>query len=104
MSRPKGFKHSESTKKKTSKTLMGHKGSKLNYKGDNATYSAFHRRVYRVRGKADCCNVCGLNEKGRRYEWANLTGEYNNLMDYEKMCKSCHMLYDFQRSRNEKKT
>ena len=100
--------HSKEWNEKISKSLMGHsyaeKARIKLFKGDKAGYHAFHKRVYAQRGKADICNVCNMNDPNRRYEWANLTGEYSNVMDYEKMCKSCHMLYDFQRKRNDKIT
>jgi hypothetical protein len=97
MSRPKGFKHSESTKRKTSKTLMGHPGSRVLYKGNNATYSAFHRRIYTVFGKANYCSLCGLNDPKRKFYWANLTGKYHDMNDYMSMCQSCHVKFDYQR-------
>ena len=85
-----GHIHSEETKNKISK-------------GDKATYSAFHRRVYTKRGLPKECTVCGIKDPTKRYEWANLNGKYNDINDYKRMCKSCHMLYDFQRKRNAKK-
>ena len=61
------------------------------WKGNNAGYAAFHIRVQKVRGKADHCEVC---KKGRYFEWANLTGKFEDVSDYKMMCKSCHAKYD----------
>lgn len=66
------------------------------WKGDKATYAAFHYRVESARGKPHYCSACGTMEK-KRYEWANLTGQYHNIMDYARMCVSCHRKYDKKR-------
>lgn len=99
----KGWKHLNETKAKISKSLMGHapseKARKALFKGDKATYSAFHRRVYKVNGKANYCASCGLSDINRKYFWANLTGNYHDIKDYISMCMPCHMKYDYQRRR-----
>ena len=64
------------------------------WKGDSATYHAFHRRVDAVRGKPTKCDVCGLDDPQARYDWANLTGNYADPADYKRMCKKCHAKYD----------
>jgi hypothetical protein len=64
------------------------------WRGDEAGYFSMHTRVYRVRGKADHCEQCGLNDPDRVYHWANLTGNYADVLDYEMMCVSCHRKYD----------
>lgn len=66
-----------------------------NWAGDEATYSAFHFRVELVRGKPCLCSVCGETEG--RFEWANLTGKYENVNDYVRLCVSCHRRYDAKR-------
>jgi len=50
-----------------------------------------HGYVYRVRGKASEC-VWGC--VADRYQWANLTGDYENPWDYAQMCISCHIRFD----------
>jgi hypothetical protein len=62
--------------------------------GDKATYAALHYRVYSIRGKATHCEVCGNDEPGRRYEWANVSGDYTDVMGYTQMCCSCHKTHD----------
>lgn len=72
------------------------KENNSSWKGDNATYAAFHYRVEKERGKPHFCNACGSMDK-KRYEWANLTGKYNDIYDYARMCISCHRKYDNKR-------
>lgn len=64
------------------------------WRGDNANYFSLHTRVYRARGKASHCERCGATDQRLRYEWANLTGHYEDIWDYEQMCKNCHAAYD----------
>lgn len=63
------------------------------WRGDKATYSAFHIRVIKERGKPHYCDVCGTMD-AKRYEWANLTGNYASVLDYARMCIPCHRKYD----------
>lgn len=79
--------------------LVGHqvrsrmiKGSKhWNYKGDKAGYKAFHLRVNNIRGKAIICENC---RSDYFVEWANLTGKYQDPMDYRALCRRCHNQFD----------
>lgn len=66
------------------------------WKGDKASYLAFHSRVQRYRGKASKCTIC-KTEDAKKYEWANLTGNYSNIFDYQEMCTTCHIKYDKKR-------
>ncbi len=70
------------------------------WKGDEAGYISYHARVYRERGKASSCSVCGEDNPDVRYEWANLTGRYEDVNDYAEMCKQCHVTYDKSRKPN----
>ncbi len=66
------------------------------WKGEKALYGSFHQRVKDNRGRArdyGCC-VCGTKAQNQFYDWANLTGNYNNIMDYAPMCRTCHRKYD----------
>lgn len=69
------------------------------WKGDNATYKALHLRVSVHRGKAEDygCSVCGSKGDNKWYDWANLTGSYNDVCDYAPMCRKCHRGYDRSR-------
>lgn len=54
-------------------------------------YHHYHYEVRKSRGKADSCvNGC----KTTRYEWANLTEQYDNIYDYISMCTACHNRFD----------
>ena len=68
-----------------------------NWKGNNASYSAFHQRLHKIKGLPKKCEICGLNNKNRMYHWANLTGKFENIDDYKRMCVSCHRKFDFSR-------
>lgn len=68
------------------------KGDKhWNYKGDDAGYSAFHLRVQSERGVASLCSRC---KSASFVEWANLTGKYEDVNDYEQLCRKCHHKFD----------
>jgi len=63
------------------------------WKGDDASKYAFHRRLYSRFGKPSKCSVCGTTEASH-YDYANLSGSYEDLNDYAPMCRSCHWKYD----------
>jgi len=67
------------------------------WKGDNAGYFAFHARLPVRRGKPSKCEVCGTTDPQKHYDWANLTGRYEDMEDYKRMCRKCHRQYDKQR-------
>ena|ERR1017187_2044304 len=62
-----------------------------NMRHDTLGYSANHKRVNASRGPATSC-VWGCASD--RYEWANLTGDYEDPMDYAQMCNTCNQRYD----------
>ena len=63
------------------------------WKGGEASKQAFHRRLYARYGKPIKCGKCGT-ESAKHYDYANLTGRYQDLSDYMPMCRSCHWKYD----------
>jgi hypothetical protein len=67
------------------------------WRTDNLRYDTLHARVYSVRGRPIGCTKCSQNDPDRRYEWANLTGDYENVQDYARMCVPCHRDFDAQR-------
>ncbi len=74
------------------------RGSKNHqWKGDEASYSAMHNRLYSKFGKPKRCDECGTVDERKAYDWANLTGEYGDITDYRRLCRSCHCKYDKSR-------
>lgn len=71
------------------------------WKGDKATYSSFHFRVEKARGKPMVCMACGTQD-AKRFEWCNLTGKYEDITDYMRMCIPCHRKYDKNRKNSSK--
>lgn len=67
------------------------------WRGDDAGYQALHLRVAAARGKPSYCNWCGTTDG--KFEWANLSGAYEDVNDYERLCASCHRFYDAARRR-----
>lgn len=65
-----------------------------NWKGKDATYTAFHYRIQALKGRPLLCEVCGTTASYKTYDWANLTGRYDDPNDYKRMCRSCHWKYD----------
>jgi hypothetical protein len=68
------------------------------WKGDDALYEAMHSRVEASRGRPQHCSWCG-DRTAARYEWANLTGNYSDVTDYERLCAKCHRQFDADRRR-----
>lgn len=64
------------------------------WRGDEATYEALHARVRRHRGRPQRCDRCSRTDPDVTYDWANLTGRYEDVNDYERMCRPCHRTYD----------
>ena len=63
------------------------------WKGKKASYSAFHFRVERVRGKPKICEICNTTI-AKKYEWASISKKYYDVYDYKRMCSSCHAKFD----------
>jgi hypothetical protein len=69
-----------------------------NWKGQAASYDAYHKRVTSHRGQPKRCDACGSSDPERMYDWANLSGRLDDLEDYARMCRPCHRRYDYERS------
>ena len=63
------------------------------WRGDAARYAALHLRVATVRGSPSECFHCGTTD-APKFEWANLTGHYEDVSDYVRLCSSCHHKMD----------
>lgn len=64
-----------------------------NWKGNSAKYAALHYRIYKLKGNPKKCELCGTTS-AKKFEWANLTGKFQDPNDYKRMCGSCHAKYD----------
>lgn len=56
----------------------------------------YHKRVVSEYGKASDyrCIEC---IKNTAQDWANQTGNYEDIEDFDPMCRSCHRKFDWQR-------
>lgn len=81
------------------------------WSGDNPEYTALHHRVEIKYGKPNECEWCNnstnltnrnlVNKKKKKsrqnlkkYDWCNISGEYLNVDDFIRLCKSCHRFFD----------
>lgn len=60
-------------------------------------YSRYHANVRSVKGCPHKCEVCGEDNPRKWYEWANMTGRYDDPEDYKRMCRTCHRKHDKNR-------
>lgn len=58
-----------------------------------STMVKWHNAVYVARGKPSLCEHCGINEE-RMYHWANISGHYEDVSDYIRLCVPCHSKFD----------
>lgn len=71
------------------------RGSNNSYfKGASAGYTALHLRVSSLRGQPQYCAACDRTAADVRYEWANLSGHYDDVNDFVRLCKLCHAKFD----------
>jgi hypothetical protein len=92
-----GKKHKKMTREKISKQLLGEKA--YQWKGDNASYGAKHKRLVRKYGKIDRCEFCGCDD-AKFFDWANISGEYRyQREDWYTLCRKCHNGWDVSRRR-----
>ena len=67
------------------------------WRGNAAGFAALHLRVKAARGKPSRCACCDTTDPSVRYHWANLTGHYEDVYDYARLCASCHLRLDARR-------
>lgn len=60
---------------------------------DVVTYFSYHDRVRSARGRPRFCEEC-KSTTAKAYDWANLTGKYEDIDDYVRLCRSCHVRKD----------
>ena len=74
-----------------------HQENNDNWLGDAAGYSAMHLRVIVARGRPSRCACCDTTDPGIQYHWANLSGHYEDIHDYARLCPPCHRRLDARR-------
>lgn len=70
-----------------------------NWKGDNASYTARHSRVYRARGRANthgCVRCAEVGNTTPAHDWAMMHGTdgLDVEADWMPLCRRCHQAYD----------
>lgn len=104
--------YTKNARKKISKALTGKKQpwndneKHHEWKGNKASYTAFHQWLKRKYGKANKCEnpkcvyprmtANGILWSPKRFEWAKIHGyEHDHKREnYWQLCKSCHAIYD----------
>jgi hypothetical protein len=75
------------------------------YKGDAIGYFGVHSWIEKVKGKPKRCEICGIEDKKKKYHWANKDGRYRRREDeWMRVCVSCHRIYDYKQQKNNKIT
>lgn len=65
----------------------------------DASYFAIHIWVNHWKGKPQKCIFCGITNKNKKLEWANIDHRHKrDLNDYIPACCSCHRKYDYYAS------
>lgn len=89
--------HNLTARSSAKRDQRGEKNS--SWRGPDAGYEALHTRVEVKRGKPSICGHCGTEDPAVRYEWANMTGHYEDVEDFERLCVPCHRKFDAGRRR-----
>jgi hypothetical protein len=87
------------SRKAIKRNQYGEKNS--SWRGSDATYQGFHARLYHLKGHPQYCETCRTTNPAKSYDWANMTGRYDDPDDYKRLCRSCHFKYDNLRRRLE---
>jgi hypothetical protein len=64
------------------------------WKPKTKNYFTWHKRLRAARGTPKHCSKCGTTDPAKHYDWANLTGKFDDPEDYIRVCKSCHAKLD----------
>lgn len=57
------------------------------------SYFALHARVRIARGRPRLCEDCG-STTAKAYDWASVSGKYEDISDYRRLCRACHIRKD----------
>lgn len=65
------------------------------WKGEEAKYAAIHHWVRKHFNKNNCCDICNKKQLDKRFDWANISGEYKRVRtDWLFLCRPCHYKFD----------
>lgn len=91
-----GRSHTPEARARISEALKGNTNGPAgedhhNWRGDQVGYFALHEWITRHHGRPCECEACGTTDPSKRYEWANVSGEYRrDRADFRRLCKRCH--------------
>lgn len=68
----------------------------INWKGEEASYSAAHHWMKNNFGRPMECEDCKIIvEDTRKIQWANISGKYHReRADWKRLCTPCHRKFD----------
>ena len=58
----------------------------------NPSYRTIHKRLEYQRGKPKYCDECKTMDENKKYEWANISGNYKDVNDFRRLCRDCHIM------------
>jgi len=66
------------------------------WEGDNIGYGGIHQWLKKIYGKADKCEICGIDNEERMYHWAlKKDCKYERKREnFMMVCVPCHRMYD----------
>ncbi len=74
------------------KQSVNHSGSRNYNWSEKPSYSALHKRMYKIMKKPEACEECG--EK-KRLDLANISQKYLfDITDWTWLCRRCHLIQD----------
>lgn len=76
----------------------------INWKGGNASYSAFHTWLKINFGKANKCEGDDCRQNSNKFDYALIHGKEHDHKreNYIMLCRSCHVRYDMTDARRSK--
>jgi hypothetical protein len=91
-----GKTHTDEARAKISAAMRGNDHSPTgkdspHWRGDEVGYGGLHDWMTKQYGQPVGCEDCGTTDPDKRYEWANISGEYRrDRSDFRRLCKKCH--------------
>lgn len=100
---PRKWNHTPEARAKISDSHLGEKNPMYgkfeeqhpNWAGDAVGYCGLHDWMTARYGQPVGCEFCGTDDPCKRYEWANISGQYRRARaDFVRLCKKCHNDFD----------